>query len=234
VLSSQRGRLLDAIADVVAEKGYGRTTVADVVSAAGVSRKTFYEHFAGKEECFLAAYEAGVDLLVARLEEAEASHDAWPDRVRAGVRAYLDTLRFEPAFARTFLLEIQAAGPRALELRARVHRRFRARLADLHRRFGVEAGGDREQPPEALLLALVGGIDEVCTEWVRAGRTAHLGELESTLVFLHLALFGAPVGAGGAVTPAGVGRTDTPRAAGGADSLGEAGEADARAAVDEP
>ena len=59
VLASQRGRMLAAIAEAVAEKGYAATTVADVVGRAGVSRKTFYEHFADKEECFLAAWDAG-------------------------------------------------------------------------------------------------------------------------------------------------------------------------------
>jgi AcrR family transcriptional regulator len=176
---------------VVADKGYAGTTVADVVARAGVSRKTFYEHFAGKEDCFLAAYDAGVDRLVARLEQAEAGHEDREERVRAGVRAYLETLRDEPALARTCLLEVHAAGPRALARRAEVHRRFRDRLAELHRPHGVEPG-EVTHAPEAHLLALVGGVDAVCTEWVREGRTAELPELEPTLIFLHLALFAQP------------------------------------------
>jgi len=70
VLASQRGRMLDAICQAVAEKGYARTAVADVIERAGVSRETFYEHFADKEECFLAAYELASDTL--RSEVAEA------------------------------------------------------------------------------------------------------------------------------------------------------------------
>src|SRR3954454_19574670 len=69
----QRARLLDAVARVVAQKGYAASTVADIVRAAGVSRSTFYEQFDGKEACFLEAYRHGVDVLV--------------DRVRAAVRA---------------------------------------------------------------------------------------------------------------------------------------------------
>ena len=71
VLASQRGRMLGAMADAVASKGYAGTTVADVVAGAGVSRKTFYEHFRDKEECFLAAFDAGVDLLLAAIVGAQ-------------------------------------------------------------------------------------------------------------------------------------------------------------------
>ena len=196
VLSSQRGRLLDAMADVVSAKGYTAVTVGDVVGRARVSRKTFYEHFDGREDCFLAAYDAGVDLLVTRIEEAEARERSFADRVRAGARAYLETLSAEPAFARTFLLEITAAGPRALDRRARVHHLFRARVAALHEDFGVQvaAGWEDAGPPpaESLRAALVGGTDELVSDWVRAGRIAELPKLEATLVHLHLSLFADP------------------------------------------
>src|SRR2546421_4217944 len=107
VLASQRGRMLDAMAEAVAAKGYGAATVADVVAGAGVSRRTFYEHFSDKEECFLAAYDAGVDILLGHLVEQAAAADGldWRERTRRGVRAYLDVLAAEPAFARTFLIE---------------------------------------------------------------------------------------------------------------------------------
>src|SRR4051794_5075686 len=88
VMASQRGRMLDAIAQVVAEKGYGAVTVADVVERAGVSRKTFYEHFRDKESCFLAAYDAGVDVLIATMRAAGGE-------TRAQVRSFLHTLASE-------------------------------------------------------------------------------------------------------------------------------------------
>ncbi|MGZ4202871.1 MAG: TetR/AcrR family transcriptional regulator, partial [Thermoleophilaceae bacterium] len=133
VLASQRGRMLAAMAEAVAEKGYAATTVADVVGRAGVSRKTFYEHFNDKEECFLAAWDAGVETLIGALTRATLETDGrWQDRVRAGVRAYLETLAAVPAFARTFLIEVLAAGPRALERRAAVHKRFADLLRELH------------------------------------------------------------------------------------------------------
>jgi AcrR family transcriptional regulator len=148
VLASQRGRLLDAMAEVVAERGYGAATVADVIDHAGVSRKTFYEHFRDKEHCFLAAYDAGVEVLMATMRAASDP-----------IAAYLETLAAEPAFARTFLIEIAAAGPRALARRREVHDAFAALI------------GDR---PEA--LACVGAINEVVIREVAAGRTAQLAE----------------------------------------------------------
>lgn len=161
VLASQRGRMLDAIAEVVAAKGYGAATVADVVERAGVSRKTFYEHFRDKEECLLAAYDTGFEILVASMRAAG------PD-LRARIRAYLETLAAEPAFAQTFLIEIGAAGPRARERRERVHDAFAALISDA---------------PEA--LACVGATNEIVIRRVGAGRTAQLGELEDLLVSIY-------------------------------------------------
>src|SRR6476620_2376203 len=90
VWESQRGRMLEAIAHAVAEKGYAATAVADVISRAGVSRKTFYEHFANKEACFLEAYDTGVQVLLTTIDEAV---EAAPDGLRAvtdGLQAYLE------------------------------------------------------------------------------------------------------------------------------------------------
>jgi AcrR family transcriptional regulator len=73
VWESQRERLLGAMADAVAEKGYANVAVADVIERAGVSRKTFYEQFENKQECFLTAYDAGVDLMMETIDEAIAA-----------------------------------------------------------------------------------------------------------------------------------------------------------------
>src|SRR4051812_31599343 len=135
VRESQRGRMLAAMAGAVGEKGYGAVAVADVIARARVSRKTFYEHFRDKEECFLAAYDAGVEVMLDTIAAAGRDEDDLVRRARARIRAYLQTLAAEPAFARTFLIEITAAGPRALERRRAVHDRF----AELSREFGLDA-----------------------------------------------------------------------------------------------
>src|SRR3954452_4843265 len=124
VEASQRGRLLDAMARVVAAKGFGATSVADVIARAGVSRKTFYVHFRDKLDCFLAAYDLGVEVLLATVRAAGEDETDPIAVARARTRAYLATLSSEPDFARTFLLEVSAAGPEALERRRAVHRQF--------------------------------------------------------------------------------------------------------------
>ena len=130
VEASQRTRLLEAVGRAVAERGYAGATIDDVVRRAGVSKKTFYDHFADKQDCFLAAYEAASEELLERVREAHASEDDWLERTRAGIRAYLRWLAADPALARVFLIEVAAAGPLALERReapARPLRRADAR-----------------------------------------------------------------------------------------------------------
>ncbi len=161
VLASQRGRMLDAIAETVALRGYGAATVADVVERAGVSRKTFYEHFRDKEECFLAAYDAGVEILMATMRDAG-------DDLRPRIHAFLATLADEPAFARTFVIEVGAAGPRALERRRSVHDAFAA----------LTGGSDEA-------LACVGATNELVAREIAADRTDRLGDLEDLVVSIY-------------------------------------------------
>jgi AcrR family transcriptional regulator len=188
VLASQRGRMLDAIARAVADKGYGAATVADVVAGAGVSRKTFYEHFRDKEECFLAAFDAGVELLLGAILGAEPDRPGWLALTRARVRAYLETLAAEPAFARTFMIEVFAAGPRALERRGEVLERFEQLLAELYEETRREFADLPDVAP-VMFTAAVGAVNEVVTKHVRAGRVAELPQLEGALVRMQVALF---------------------------------------------
>jgi AcrR family transcriptional regulator len=188
VLASQRGRMLDAIAEAVAAKGYAATTVGDVVGRAGVSRKTFYEHFDDKEECFLAAWEAGVQILTDAIVGSQDQTADPIERMRQGLRAYLETLASEPAFARSFLIEVVAAGPRAGARRAEVHAGFADLLQSLHE----QARRDLQTLPEVpapLFRAAVGAINELVSDHVREGRTADLPELEDAILYLELVLF---------------------------------------------
>jgi AcrR family transcriptional regulator len=192
--------MLAAMAEAVSRKTYADTTVADVVAGAGVSRKTFYEHFRDKEECFLAAFDASVDLLLDAIAAAkpEPGDDTWLGLMRARARAYLETLASQPAFARTFLIEVFAAGPRALDRRAEVLRRFAQLFRDLHddarRQFP-----DLPPVPEPVYVAAVGAINELVSEFAREGRTGELPELQDTLVYLQVALFAGRETAAGLV-----------------------------------
>jgi AcrR family transcriptional regulator len=185
--------MIDAMAETVAEKGYAATTVADVVARAGVSRRTFYEHFADREDCFLAAYDAGVEIMLDHLVAQAAADEggSWRERVRRGVRAYLEILAAEPAFARTFLIEVLAAGPRALARRAEVHERFVGLLRE-QAALARQEHPELPELPDAVFTAIVGGVNEVVSTWIRDGRGDRLTELEPALTYLQLALLAGP------------------------------------------
>lgn len=185
--ASQRGRLLDAMAEVVAEKGYAATTVADVIGRAGVSRRTFYEYFRDKETCFLDAYDTGVEIMLDSIREAGDGIEDPLERTRARVRAYLAVLASEPAFARTFLIEIAAAGPRALARRQEVYGRF-AELAREDAEAARKLFPELPEPPDEVYLAAVGATDAVVSRRVAEGAIADLAALEPTVLHIQLAL----------------------------------------------
>jgi AcrR family transcriptional regulator len=176
-----RLRLLEGMAQAVNEKGYAATTIADVVRHSRVSKRTFYEHFADREDCFLACYAEGGDLALRAVAKAASHSGPWPERVRAATRAYLAVLQARPALTRTLLVEVHGAGPRALALRRAVLERFAGLLCQL-----VEARR-REQPElralsPAMATALVGGINELVLATVEQGDADRLDRLEQTIV----------------------------------------------------
>jgi AcrR family transcriptional regulator len=191
VAASQRARLLEAVGAAVASKGYAATTIDDIVRGAGVSKKTFYEHFQDKEDCFLAAYEQASDALFKHVREAHRDESDWLERTRAGVVAYLRWLAAEPALARVFLIEVAAAGPRAAERRERL----RDRYAELMRELQDEArAGSAALPalPAEIFHAVVAAVDDIVVRRIREGRAEQLPELEPILFYLQVALLAGP------------------------------------------
>jgi AcrR family transcriptional regulator len=188
VAESQRSRMLAAMAGAVAEKGYARTAVADVIERAGVSRKTFYEQFANKEECFLAAYDEGVTILLDAIDAAvrDAAPD-WLAAAEAGAHCYLDNLAANPDFARTFLVEVLAAGPSALQRRAAVHERFAAQMAALNRAARRDID-ELPEPPPHTYLACVGAINELVAAHLLAHGPERLGDLADAVIDIQIAL----------------------------------------------
>jgi AcrR family transcriptional regulator len=189
VAESQRERMLVAMADATASKGYANVAVADVIERARVSRRSFYEHFANKEECFLAAYDAGVAGLLEEIAHAEAHGGrGLLAGARAGTEAYLQILADNPAFARTFLIEVLGAGPAALERRAAVHERFAQRLVE-----GYHAiGGDMPEPPAYIFRAAVGAIHELVIDCLLKEGAASLPGLLGPILEIELRLFRVP------------------------------------------
>src|SRR3712207_9238104 len=108
---AQRAKLLEAMVQVVAEKGYAAATVADAVRVAKVSRGTFYELFESKQACLAEAYRLGVEVLDERVAQGVAGAGDWREEVRVGIREYLKALKDEPRFARAHMLERELLGP---------------------------------------------------------------------------------------------------------------------------
>ena len=182
IASNQRERLLDAIANVVAEKGYSATRVADITEYAGVSRKTFYELFDDKEDCFLAAYDAITALLMDHMAGglAAVAEGSWEEQVSALLGEFLRFLASEPAFARMCIVEVLGSGARGLARRDAAIEAF----------FPVVDQIPRSQPDAERWLSpmtpvfVVGGILEVVYAAIRRGDTAGLPELEAELARL--------------------------------------------------
>lgn len=182
-----RGRLLAGLSAAIVRKGYAAATIADIVAHARVSKRTFYEHFPDKDACFLALYAAASDHLLAVIAQAVAGDGPWRARVEAAARAYLSELAAEPALTRTFLVEIQAAGPRALAARRAAHDRFAQQLRAL---TAAAADEDPEVVPLSpqMATAVAGGINELMLQAVESERTHALADLTGAATELIVAV----------------------------------------------
>jgi AcrR family transcriptional regulator len=182
IARNQRERLLDAMANVVAEKGYAATRVVDITEYAGVSRKTFYELFTDKEDCFLAAYDAITALLMDKMAvglEAVAE-DTWEVKVGALLGAFLRFLAAEPAFARMCIVEVLGSGPRGLARRDAAIEAFFPVVDQLPR---SQPGAD-QWLSDLTPVFVTGGILEVVYAAIRRGETESLPDLEEDLTHL--------------------------------------------------
>lgn len=192
VARSQRGRLLFAIVQAIAEKGYAATTVADIVERAAVSRSTFYEQFADKESCFLDAYSFGVEYVLGEMRDARLSlgdGEDWRAHVRSDLATYLDVLAAEAAFAVSLHVEVLAAGPAALAYRARMLGLFAKRTQRVHELARAQEPWLPELPAEAFALH-TGGIDELIRDRLRTVPASTLPSLTGPVLASTLALFG--------------------------------------------
>jgi AcrR family transcriptional regulator len=171
----------------VAERGYAATTITDVVRHARVSRRTFYEHFADKEACFLAAYDLVSDGVLASIATAAAQAGDWEGQILASVRAYLDALAAEPVVARVFIVEILTAGPAALARRREVLRRFASHIQSLVS-DAIAHGAPAAPLSDRAALALVGGIHELVLAALEEDRGAELPALDRDIAAMVAAV----------------------------------------------
>jgi AcrR family transcriptional regulator len=193
--------MLEATARAVSDLGYPRLTVAAILERAGVSRKTFYEHFSDKEECFLAAYDVVSEGLVRSVSDAFNARGPWRDRVHDGLAEFLRVLAAEPDFARMCIVEVLAAGPAALQRRDSVMRTFTVFFD----------AGRAQAPPDRLLPKLisesvVGAIYELIYARVLRNRTHELPDLLPDLMYIALVPYLGPEAAEAAFRAASEGR----------------------------
>ncbi|HEU4392030.1 MAG TPA: TetR/AcrR family transcriptional regulator [Solirubrobacterales bacterium] len=182
IAQNQRERIITALVDTIAERGYSATTVAHITKAAAVSRRTFYEHFADKEACFLAAYEMVADHIRDSMQVAAEAFEEWPQQVRAALATMLRFLAAEPELARVCMIEPIAAGG---EIAAR-HRASMQGFVEILKAGRPQHSGERPLP-EATEATLVGGIVSLIVREINAGRSEQLEELLPDLVELTLA-----------------------------------------------
>jgi AcrR family transcriptional regulator len=175
VVHNQRARLVEAAMHVFGTRSFGDARVADVLEIAVISRKTFYEQFADKEACFMAAYDDAAAQAREVFHSAAAEHESREDRIRAGVQALLEFLADQPELARLLVVEVTGAGPSALRRRNEGVRTLAALLADTE-----------EDPPLAAQVT-AGGIWEVIHAVVLDGRVREVPELADLLVDVALA-----------------------------------------------
>jgi AcrR family transcriptional regulator len=179
VAENQRERLLNGVVEAVAEHGYNATTISRIAAAAKISRRTFYEHFEGKEDCFLAAYEMIEAHVLDSMLAAPGAGEPWPERVRARLAALLDVLSHDVAVSRFFLIEPLAAGG--------------APAARYREAMQLLAGALRPEPPPGDLemevrgQALIGGLATLIVRRLNAGGADRLPDLLPDLVELCLA-----------------------------------------------
>jgi AcrR family transcriptional regulator len=178
VVQNQRERILAAVGDVVSVAGYRDMSVEDVIVTAGISRRTFYEHFKNKQDAFLAAYDAVLLQLLSLVQGAIEQQETFSARMGAGLSAFLDFLAREPGFARMCIVEALAAGPDAIARRNGAMAAFATLISDNARELGTPV-----EPQPLTAETIVGGIYEVVYTRIVRGDIRQLPELLPDLLY---------------------------------------------------
>ncbi|GAA3033654.1 hypothetical protein GCM10010528_13350 [Gordonia defluvii] len=181
VEESQRWRLIAATAEVIARQGYSQTSVDQISAQAGVSKKSFYKFFADKEAAFIAAYDA-IGLVIATMTADLPGNPADLDALMGPViGAYLGTLQAAPAFTTMFLLRAQGATPGIADRRIAGVARYAEAISQILCR-GRDQGIPIADVSPAEVVALLGGINELCIQQVQRHGVARLDEIADTVL----------------------------------------------------
>jgi AcrR family transcriptional regulator len=179
VAANQRQRIFHAIVDITSLAGYATMSVEDIIGTAGISRRTFYDTFSGKDDAFLAALDGVVAELLERIRTACAASDSFADGVRDCLAAFLQFLTDEPQYADMLLIEALAAGPEAMERRNATIKT----CAKMLRTGASQRHVTGRRPPDLTAETIVGGIYEVAYSRVIAGEAKQLLLIQADLAY---------------------------------------------------
>ncbi len=189
----QLRRLLDAAAHVFAEKGWANATVEAIVTRAGMSRRTFYEHFEDLRECLLVLHQKVTKASFRAVESQTQAVDHPPDMLKNGVTALLGGIAMFPHIARVMFREVRAAGPEFEKIHEQMMARFAKLVFD-----GVQKSYDRglaKIPPDELrVFALVAAMEAVGMRFVMRGEESKALEAAPILIDMVQRAFGGPAG----------------------------------------
>jgi AcrR family transcriptional regulator/DNA-binding MarR family transcriptional regulator len=173
VAEIQRARIIAALVEIAGERGVGRATVAHIVARSGVSRRTFYELFIDRQDCFLAAFDQAVGQAAQRVVPAFTAPGQWRERIRAALGELLEYLDDEPGLGALCVVDALGGGPVALERRARVV----GVLVDAVHEGRKEARGTTK-PPRLTAEGVVGAVLGVLHARLSAGDARSNGGAE--------------------------------------------------------
>ena len=187
VNSPKREQILVGMLEAVGAEGYDATSVRTVLARTGLYRQAFYDNFADKDSCYMAAFEAGVERLEAIVAAAAAGEESWRGKLRAGLDGLLEYLDESPDIGRALFVEVHAAGPEALARRAVAMKRA-ADFIDLAR---ADVEGE-ESPPAIASEGIAAGIHAVIHSRLSTGANdGFRGLLPEFMYFAALPYFGA-------------------------------------------
>ena len=184
--TEHRQRLFDGMARAVATKGYGAITIADIVSEACVSRRTFYEHFDTKADCLIALYESASRHALNALRSSIDPGRNWQAQVDGAMEAYLGCLADNPILMRTLFVEILGLGASGLVARRRVNQE----IADFMLKVINAAEGAAVLTPD-MAMAVVGGINELVLQLIEQDRAQDMKTITRAAGALLRAVVGA-------------------------------------------
>lgn len=163
-----RARLMEALANLIEQRGYGSIAVVDIVRVAHASKRTFYAQFANKQECYLAMLQTQTDSLIAQIRAAVDEDAPWPQQLRQAISAYVTSLANRPHIALSWIRDLPALGGSARP----AQRRNYSELANLITELSTNAGFARAGLPpltNAKAVVLLGGLRELAAQTVEDG-----------------------------------------------------------------